>query len=210
MRDAARLGEWILRDVGKELRVSRITSGATQVQVAAVLGISRSHVSRVENGLLKGIGIPDLTRHAASVGLKPWVRLYPTVTRPMDRAQLTLFGRFRERISPSWQVIVEAPMPLAGDLRAADALVSIPNCRIVVEVITRLADLQAHLRAARRKQRDLGAHRLVFVVAANTTNRRALRDAGPALADAFPLETKAALRAMSAGVDPGSDALIVL
>lgn len=50
-------------------------------------------------------------------------------------------------------------MPLAGDLRAADALVSIPNCRIVVEVITRLADFQAQLRAARRKQRDLGAHR---------------------------------------------------
>lgn len=92
LRDAARLGEWNLRDVGKELRVSRITSGATQAQVAAVLGISRSHVSRVENGLINGIGIPDISRHAAAVGLKPWVRLYPTVTRPMDKAQLTLFG----------------------------------------------------------------------------------------------------------------------
>lgn len=185
-------------------------SGATQAQVAAVLGISRSHVSRVEHGLIMGIGIPDLSRHAAAVGLKLWVKLYPTVTRPMDMAQLTVFGRFRERISPSWQVVVEAPMPQAGDLRAADALVSIPGCRMIVEVITRLADFQAQLRAAHRKQRDLGADRLILVVAANTTNRRALRDAGPAVADAFPVETKAALRAMAAGIDPGSDALIVL
>lgn len=128
----------------------------------------------------------------------------------MDHAQLALFTRFRERIGNSWQVIVEAPMPIAGDLRAGDALLSIPGCRCVVEVITRLADLQAQLRSARRKVRDLEADRLIFVVLGTETNRRALRDAGRAVDDAFPLRTKAALARLVEGVDPGADALIML
>jgi hypothetical protein len=142
--------------------------------------------------------------------LKPYVRLYPAVSRPMDRPQLALFARFRARLGAAWQITVEAPMPISGDLRAADALIRIPSCRCMVEVITRLADVQAQLRAARIKQRDLGADRLVFVVAGTTANRRAIREAGSALTDAFPLHTREALLRLGAGVDPGADALILL
>ena len=80
----------------------------------------------------------------------------------------------------------------------------------MVEVITRLADFQAQLRAARIKQRDLDADRLVFVVAGTTANRRALREVGATLTDAFPVHTKVALSRLGAGVDPGGDALILL
>ena len=82
-------------------------------------------------------------------------------------------------------------MPIAGDLRAADALISIEGCRCMVEIITRLADFQGQLRAARIKLRDLG---LLLT----------------ALTDAFPVGTKVALARFGAGLDPGGDALILL
>lgn len=208
--EAARLAEWVLREIGRELRVARILAGMTQGQVAAILHTSISHISRVEHGLIRGISIPQLYRHSAVVGQKPFIKLFPLVARPMDHAQLALFARFRDRISEAWQVIVEAPIPIPGDLRAADALLITPGCRCVVEVITRLADFQAQLRSARRKVRDLEADRLIFVVLGTETNRRALRDAGRAADDAFPMRTKEALQRLAEGMDPGADALIML
>ena len=63
----------------------------------------------------------------------------------------------------------------------------------MVEVITRLADFQAQLRAARIKVRDVGADRLVFVIAGTTANRRTLGDVGATLNDAFPIRSRDAL-----------------
>lgn len=209
-REAGRFGAWLLREIGRELRVARLIAGMTQYQVAEQLGRSISHVSRVEHGLLNMIGIVQVTKHAAVVGLKPWVRLYPVVARPLDNAQLALLARFRERISNAWKVTLEAPMPLPGDLRAADALITINGCVCIVELITRLADFQAQLRSAQLKKRDLHAMRLIFVVAANATNRRSLHQAGAAVRDAFPLDTKATLRALAEGRDPGADGLVLL
>jgi transcriptional regulator with XRE-family HTH domain len=210
MRESVRFGDWMIRDIGRELRVARLTSGRTQREVGAALGTAASHVSRVEHGLLVRFGIRDLCRHAAVVGLKPWIKLFPAYSQPMDRPQLALFTRFRERIGTRWQVIVEVPVPIAGDLRAADALLIGPTVRIMVEVITRLADFQAQLRNARRKQRDIGAERLILVVAGTTTNRRTIRDVGAAAIDAFPVGTRAALQALAEGTDPGADALVLL
>ena len=210
VREASRAAAWLLKDLGRELRVARILSGATQAQVAHRLGRSRSHVSRVENGLVAGVRIGDLTRHAAIVGLRLFARLYPLGRRAMDGSQLALFERFRVRIANAWVVDLEVPMPIPGDLRAADAVLSRPGCRCMVEVITRLADFQAQVRAARLKQRDLGAERLMLVILASTTNRRVLREAAFLVADGFPVNTKSALRSLSVGEDPGGDAAILL
>lgn len=210
IRDAARLAAWLLKDLGRELRVARILAGLTQRQVAERLGKSRSYVSRVENGLVASLRMADLTRHASIVGLKLYARLFPAGRRMMDAAQLALLARFRERLAAVWKLELEVPMPIPGDLRAADALISIPGCRCMVEVITRVADFQAQLRAARLKQRDLGADHLILVILGSTTNRRLLRQAAAAVADAFQLDTKAALRLLSVGEDPEADALVVL
>jgi len=210
LQEASRAASWVLRMIGRELRVARILAGMTQKQVAAALHTSTSHVSRVEHGLIMGLTMHQLHRHAAVIGLKPYVNLYPLVARPLDSAQLQLFGRFRARIAPTWKVVLEATMPIRGDLRAADALLSLPGCRCVVEIVTRLADFQAQLRSARRKVRDLEADRLIMVVAATHTNRRAIRDSGRAVDEAFPVRTKEGLRALALGADPGGDALILL
>lgn len=101
-------------------------------------------------------------------------------------------------------------MPDARDLRAADCRITVSACAIVVEAITRFADAQAQTRAAQRKRRDLGADRLILLLADTTANRRALRDAGPAFQAAFPISPRAALRALGEARDPGSDAIVLL
>lgn len=210
LHEASRAASWSLRNLGRELRVARLTAGMTQRAVGLRLRRAASHVSRVEHGLIGGLTMAQLHRHAATVGLRPWLNLYPVVARPLDGAQLALLAAFRSRLHPGWRVDLEVPMPIAGDLRAADAVISRTGLRIEVEAITRLADFQAQVRAARRKVRDLHADRLIFVVAATRTNRHALRDAGGSVQDAFPVSMRTALGRLKAGEDLGGDALLLL
>ena len=209
-RESAWLATTILRELGRELRVARVTSGLTQREVGRRLDRSGSHVSRTEHGLLVAVRLRDLVRHAAAVGLRPHVRLYPTGRRPLDGAQLAALARFRGRLHPTWRVALEVPVPRAGDLRAADAVISLPGCRCAVEVITRLADVQAQLRAARLKHRDLGTDRLLIVLAATSANRRMLRSIPMGAIDDLPVGSRAALQALGGGADPGADALILI
>lgn len=210
LREAARLAAWIVRDFGRELRVARISAGMTQRETGRRIGKSASYVSRVENGRIAGIKMTDLVRHAAAVGLKPWFRLFPAVRRPLDAPQLATLHRLRERLSTAWVVAIEVPVPIAGDLRAADAVISIPGCRCLVEVTTRLADWQAQVRAARLKHRDLGTNRLLLVIADTTTNRRQLRSVPDAALAEFPFRTRDAFIALRTGMDPGGDAIILV
>ena len=210
LREAAGLAEWILRDFGRELRVARISSGMTQRETGGRIGKSASYVSRIERGRIAGVNMTDLVRHAAAVGLKPWFRLFPSVHRPLDAPQLATLHRFRERLSAAWVIAIEVPVPIAGDLRAADAVISIPGCRCLVEVITRLADWQAQVRAARLKHRDLGTDRLVLVLADTTTNRRQLRGIPEAAMAEFPLRTRDTFIALRTGQDPGGDAIVLV
>lgn len=210
IQEAARLAIWVLREIGRELRVARILAGLSQAEVGRRLGKSASYVSRVEYALIAGVDTGDLYRHAAIVGLKPYIKLFPLGRRVMDGPQLALWERFRIRLAAGWTVALEVPVPIAGDLRAADAVISVPGCICMVEVITRLADFQAQYRAATVKARDLGADFIIFVLANTATNRRIVREAGIAATDAFPLRTRDALRSLGAASSPGANAIVML
>ena len=210
IHEATRQALWVNDNTGRELRLARIAAGKTQQQVSVVLSCSKSEVSRREHGLVRTLSVVEVSRHAAAVGLRCSVRFYPAVRRPLDAPQLALLARLRQRVAAEWRWEVEVPVPRPGDLRAADALLSTPSCRIVVEAITRLADVQAQLRAAHLKTRDLAADRTILLVSATVANRRMIRAAGPMLDEALPLRTWDGLRALSRGLDPGADALIVL
>lgn len=210
LRDATSTGRWILRDIGRELRVARITSGKRQVDVAALIRKSASYVSRVEHGRIAGLKATDLSRHAGSLGLKPSVRLFPVVNRPLDAGQIALLDRLHERIGPVWPTQREVAVGGTNDLRAIDAVLTRGNFRIAVEAITRLADWQAQLRAARLKQRAAGADRLILLILGSPTNRRMLQAIGRQVTDELPIGTRAALHALARGQDPGGDCLILL
>ena len=101
-------------------------------------------------------------------------------------------------------------MPIAGDLRAADARATIAGCSIVCELWTRLADWQAQCRATLLKQRDLGADRALIVLRDTNANRAAVRDAGTTPLESFPVGRRAVLRALSEGRDPEGNGLLFL
>lgn len=210
VHEATLNGRWTLQRIGRELRLARITGGKSQRHLANQLGTSQSRVSVIERGRCTSATVLQLTRHAASVGLRLHIAAYPGGRRLLDAPQLALLNRFRARIAALWRWEQEVPIPIEGDLRAADARITAGGSVIVIEAITRLADVQAQTRAAQLKRRDLGAQRLILLLAATAANRRAVHEAGPALRDAFPIATRGALQALAAGRDPGGDALLIL
>jgi transcriptional regulator with XRE-family HTH domain len=185
-------------------------AGLTQAHVAAALGVSRDRVSRVELRRVVTVGSEYLFRHAAAVGLKASIKFYPAGGTLRDEAQATYIARFVARIGHRWRIMLDVPIPLPGDLRAVDVLLANERMRIVVEVVTRLRDLQAQLRAAQLKQRDLGAERLILVIAGSHANREALAMARSTLLATFDLDTRRVLASLVAGDDPGRDAVIVI
>jgi transcriptional regulator with XRE-family HTH domain len=210
MHEAVRFAEWVLADVGRELRVARITSGLTQAQVGLAIGRSASWVSRVERGRNRSVALQDHVRHGAAVGLKLYIKSYPGGRRPLDAGQLALLTSFNARLHPSWRRQLEVVMPTRGDLRAADELIRIDSVSCAVEAVTRFADVQSQSRTGLAKQRDIGADRLILVVKGSHANRRVLNAAGPIIADYFPIPGRDALRALAAGRDPGGDSLVVI
>lgn len=210
MHEAARLGAWQLTELGRELRVARLMGGRRQRDVARLVGTSVARISRLERGLVRTVSHRQLTLTAAAVGLKLYMRTYPGSRRVLDQPQLLLLAELRRRSHPAWRWETEVPMPIPGDLRAADARATVPGCTITFELWTRLADVQAQTRAALLKARDLHADRSVIVIAATRANRHALRAADPAGLASFPLGTRAVLRALAAGRDLGGNGIVLL
>ena len=203
-------GRRLQAELGRELRDARIARGLRQVDVSRALRISRFQVSRLERGERDGAGLADLARHGAAVGLRLHARFYPAGGGLRDAAQLDLLRRLRARIGDRWTWTLEAPLNISGDLRAFDALLTRPGAPIAVEAITRLRDAQAQLRAATLKQRDGYVLRLVLLIKATQHNREALASAADVLATTFPLGTRATLKALSEGTDPGDNGIVLL
>jgi transcriptional regulator with XRE-family HTH domain len=208
--EATRLARWILADLGRELRVARRSSGLRQRDVARLTATSISRICRVEQAQVATLSIRELARHAAAVGLKPSVKVYPLGRRLLDTPQLELLARFRARLHRAWTWETEVPVEMPNDLRAGDCRIAIPGCSILVEAHTRFTDYQAQVRAAHRKQVDLGASRLILLLSATHANRRAMAEAGAVARATFPLGTKATFAALAAGSDPGADAIVFL
>jgi transcriptional regulator with XRE-family HTH domain len=207
---AALVGRRLQAELGRELRDARMARGLRGVDVARAATSSKSHISRLEMGLLADVSVADLARHAAVVGLRLHARFYPMGGGLRDAAQLDLLRRLRARIGDRWSWQLEAPLPIPGDLRAFDAVLAGTGTTIAIEAITRLRDAQAQLRQAALKQRDGQVGRLVILINGTNHNRAALASAADILATTFPLGTRTTLAALSQGADPGDNGVVVL
>ena len=208
--DARRLWSRIAVQIGEQFRTARLVRGLTLREVAAAIGSSASEISRRELGRSTRLTGEKLAVHAAAIGLRLSVNLWPVGGGVRDAAQARHVAAFVARVGRTWRVLLEAPIRIAGDLRAVDVLLIRGEVRIVVEVITRLADLQAQIRAAQLKARDIGATRLILVVAGTHNNRQALQATRGSLADAFDLDTRRVMADLARGADPGRDSIVVL
>ena len=197
-------------EIGGELRTNRLIGGASQRDVAEAIGVSASEVSRRERGDAPNVTAISLQDHAAAVGLRLALSLHPIGGRVRDSAQLKYAHRFLARVSDRFKRELEAVIPIAGDLRAVDIVLRAPGCVIAVEIITRLGDVQAQIRVARLKARDIGATRLILVIAATHANRRALQAARPALIGSWDLDTRAVMAALAEGRQPDHDAIVLI
>ena len=210
-RRLERSGRLIKRDLEEaaaELRQARLRAGLTLEAVAAALGVSPSTILRNELGRTPRLPPMMLANHAAAVGLRARIKLYPEGEAVRDAGQVALIRRFREQVGEPGSWGFEVPILRAGDQRALDAVLTLPAGRIGLEFYTRLADVQAQLRAANLKKRDAELERMVVVVKATHANRRALREAGTVLVD-FPGSGRRLLTALAAGEVPATDGVIL-
>ncbi len=210
LTDARRYLAWSRADAGRELRLARHNAGLTLEATGRRLGWSKTKLSRIERGRNPRVSLEDLILVGSMVGVRPSVRFFPTGRPIRDETQLQLLAALTRRMHPRWTHRHEVPMPRAGDLRAADQVSTIDGCRLMIEAYSRFADAQAQVRAARAKQRDLGADRLLLVIADTHTNRAAVLAAMPVIRPSFTVPARAMLAALAAGRDPGGDGVVLL
>ena len=197
-------------EMGGAVRSARVAAGLPLREVGDAVGRSAAWVSRVERGAVSGVSVDELIVLAAAVGLKLWITTFAAERAIRDGPQLALLRRFRERVGEGWSWSYEVVVPIARDQRAADAMIRRGSVTIIIEAFTRFADAQAQLRAVLLKARDMEVSRIIIVVAATRTNRLALNAAADMVVSAFPQPTKAVLRALAEGRDPGANGIVII
>lgn len=209
----ARRGALLRHRIVAELVNARVNGGLSLREVAGKLGISVDRLKRAERGDPNVLTIDLAARIAAVVGMQLAASLHPNGDPVRDRAHLALLERFRARLHAGLSWRTEVPMPIAGDLRGADGVIGGGFGggfgTILVEAETRLTDLQAVERKALLKKRDLGADRLILLIA-DTPNNRKVLDLHPELRERFPIGTRKCLAALARGEDTGGDCLVML
>lgn len=205
----ARRSAALRQRIAEELVNARTSGGLSLREVARRLGISVDRLKRAERGEPAALTIDLAARIAPLVGLQLAASLHPNGDPVRDRAHLALLSRLRQRLHPTLIWRTEVPMPIPGDLRGADATIEGAFGTILVEAETRVTDFQAAERKATLKQRDLGATRLILLVADTPHNRQVLK-LHPELRERFPIATRTCLAALARGEDPGGDCLVLL
>lgn len=192
-----------------DIHERRVASGLRQSDVSAVLGCTRQWISVVERGRSRDLGVIELGRLGASVGIDITVRAYTGQSALRDAGQVALLNRFHDVIGPGLRWSPEA-MVAPGDQRAFDVLVGVPPRCAAVEAFTRLRDVQSQVRSVVAKQETAGIAVLILVIAATRTNRQALREAGAVLRDAFPLSTRAVLGSFRRAEIPQANGIVLI
>lgn len=205
----ARRGRYLEQRTARELLDARRAAGISQRELGRQARVSHNKIRRAERGEPGYLTIELAARLGAILGLQLSTSLHPDGTPIRDAAHATLLARFRARLSNRVRWRTEVPIPIPGDRRSADGVVTGPTFEAIVEAETRIDDIQELERRIRAKQRDLGVPRLILLVADTHHNRTVLREV-PALREGFPVSTRGCLLALARGHDPGGDAIVIL
>jgi transcriptional regulator with XRE-family HTH domain len=202
--------------VGSDLRLARIGSGLSLAEVARVVRLSPSQISRIERGLAPAVTNEQQAIIGGAVGLDIRTRAYPGSDPIRDASQSRLLDRLGQRIAPSLGFRREVGLPIEGDLRAWDGWIdrftdgSGEPDGLAVEAETRIADGQAFLRRLGLKMRDGGVTTVLVVVANTRANRAAVAAIELMGSEQFPVGARRALAALAAGRHPGGSAIVFL
>lgn len=192
----------------EEIANTRRALGISCRELGRRTGIGPQRIARAERGDVDALTIDVAARLAPALGLQLAVSLHPNGDAVRDRGQLALMNRFRSRL-PSITLRTEVPVPIPGDLRSADGVVTIAAGQVLVEAETHLGDVQLIERRVAAKARDLGVLRTVLLAADTRHNHQVIRN-HPELTERFPIGTRTCLTRLARGEDPGGDALVIL
>lgn len=196
---------------GAEIRMARLSAGLTLRSVGRAVGMSYSHVGRIERADHPNVAVLQLARICSVVGLDLSIRTYPGARPIRDVAHIALLKRVHDRLHTDLTFRTEVPLSIEGDRRAWDATISARDAsRVGVEAETRITDYQALARRIALKQRDDGIDRVVLAVAATRANREAIRAAEPFIGETFLIETRSTLADLGAGRLPERSVLVFL
>jgi transcriptional regulator with XRE-family HTH domain len=205
-----RLGRASLVRLGAEIREARRDRGLSVDRVAEAAHVSNAEVSRIERALSPRVPLIALARIAAVVGLDLAARLYPGAGPVRDVAHMALMTEFRATLDPALRWATEVPLPIAGDQRAWDAMISTVDWRYGVEVETAPRDAQSLARRLQLKLRDGGVDGIILVVPDTRAVKEFLGVAAMELPALFPVAGATAAKQLRAGLDPGGNAVIVV
>lgn len=194
-------------NLGRAYRLARRAAGVTQQRLSELVGVSQGLMSRIE----RGAAHVDLLTHGAIaevLGLRLSVAIYPAGSPVRDAGHVRLFMRLQARLPGHFRWRAEVPIPRPGDLRAIDAMITVPRLDVGFEVESRLMDAQALVRRVILKQRDAGLACVVLVFADTVANRDAVTGAAATLRASFPLEARTALAALRQGEVPTDNAIL--
>jgi transcriptional regulator with XRE-family HTH domain len=199
----------IVADLGRELHQARLDRALGLADLSRATRLSPSQISRIERGLTPNLGLPQIARLLAAVGLDLSARAFPAGEPIRDTAHARLLASLRGRIHASLTWRTEVPLPITGDLRAWDAVIAGREWRVGVECETRPRDLQALERRLALKARDGGVQIVVLLLRDSEHNRRLVRGASGLLAR-FPTPGQRALALLGEGKSPGGNAIVRL
>ena len=172
--------------------------------------MSHAQLGRIERGAIPRLTFDQACRAGMAVGLRIGARAYPVGDPVRDAGQLRLLERFVSLLPALARVDREAALPLPGDLRAWDALVSLDGRRAGCEAETHLRDIQALERKLSAKLRDGGVDILLLVVSDTAYNRSVLADHRETLRALLPLDGLDIRRALRNGRLPARNGLILV
>jgi transcriptional regulator with XRE-family HTH domain len=194
---------------GRLIAAVRVHLGLRQVDVARLAGVDQKVVSFLERGLFERVSIPLIRRVCAALGIDFAVDLRyrgALGDRLLDRGHAALIERVLAELQAlGWIVRPEFTFNVYGDRGSVDILAWHPARRalLIVEVKTRLGDLQALLMAMSKKVRvvpgvaaeEMGWSRAalahVVVMADTHANRSTVTAHATTFAATFPGRTAA-------------------
>lgn len=194
-----------------------MTAGLTQRALAGLAGLSQQEASKAEKGATD-LSLDARCRLASACGHEIGWRLYPVATvRMRDSGQLGIAQAIVSAAHSNWRPQLEVPVaqgdPRAGDLRAADLVLTGSEEIIHVEIERALVDLQAQLRSAQLKREALAAAeerpiRLVLAIPDTRTSRARLAPFAELIARTLPVRSARAWRAIRDGEPLSGDGIL--
>ena len=173
--------------------------------------MSRSLLGRIERDELGSPDLADMAAIAAALGLRLRIGIYPQGKPIADGVQLRLLRELSRQLAPELTWRSEVPLPINGDLRAWDAVISSRDDRAGIEGISRLGAIDVTIRRVQQKQRDDPRVRSVLLAVADTVrNRDAIATAGNTLRDSFPLDTGGVMRDLRRGRIPRVNGIVLI